>query len=89
VRSAAANGARVAVLYTSVFEALRDVKEEIREDMDLAINARSVTEALRSAGHDASTHAFGKDPAELISRLRSSGAEAVFNLSECPNLFSE
>jgi len=89
VRSAAANGARVAVLYTSVFEALRDVKEEIREDMDLAINARSVTEALRSAGHDAWTHTFGKDPEELISRLRSSGSEAVFNLSECPNLSPE
>jgi hypothetical protein len=89
VRSTAAIGARVAVLYTSVFEAIRDVKEEIREDMDLAVNARSVAEALRSAGHDAGTHAFGKDPGELISRLRSSGAEAVFNLSECPNLSPE
>ena len=87
--SAAAKGARVAVLYTSVFEAIKDVKEEIREDMDLAVNARSVAEALRSAGHDAWTHAFGKDPGELISRLRSSGAEAVFNLSECPNLSPE
>ncbi|MGA8753204.1 hypothetical protein, partial [Candidatus Deferrimicrobium sp.] len=81
MRSAAANGVRVAVLYTSVFEALKDVKEEIREDMDLAINARSVAEALRSAGHDAWTHTFGKDPGELISELRSSGAAAVFNLS--------
>jgi len=81
VRSVAANGARVAVLYTSVIEALKDVKEEIREDMDLAINARSVTEALRSAGHDAWTQTFGKDPGELISGLRSSGTDAVFNLS--------
>jgi D-alanine-D-alanine ligase len=86
VSPVAAKGARVAVLYTSVFEALKDVKEEIREDMDLAINAKSVTEALRSAGYDAWTHTFGKDPGELISELRSSGAEAVFNLSECPNL---
>ena len=85
----AAKGVRVAVLYTSVFEALKDVKEEIREDMDLAVNARSVAEALRSAGHDASTHTFEKDPAELISRLRSSGSEAVFNLSECPDLSPE
>ena len=89
MRSAVANGGRVAVLYTSVFEALKDVKEELREDMDLAINARSVTEALRSAGRDAWTQTFGKDPGELISALRSSGAEAVFNLSECPNLSPE
>ncbi|MFZ2224500.1 MAG: hypothetical protein WAV26_07410 [Candidatus Deferrimicrobium sp.] len=89
MRSPAARGRRVAVLYTSVFEALKDVKEEIREDMDLAINARSVTEALRSAGHDAWTLMFGKDPVELVSELRSSGAEAVFNLSECPDLSPE
>jgi D-alanine-D-alanine ligase len=89
VSPVAAKGARVAVLYTSVFEAIRDVKEEMREDMDLAITAKSVTEALRSAGHDAWTHAFGKDPGELISRLRFSGSEAVFNLSECPNLSPE
>ena len=85
----AAKGSRVAVLYTSVFEAIRDVKEEIREDMDLAVTAKAVTETLRTAGNDAWAHAFGKDPEELISRLRSSGAEAVFNLSECPDLKPE
>ena len=89
MRPAVAHGGRVAVLYTSVFEALKDVKEEAREDMDLATNARSVTKALRSAGHDAWTLMFGKDPGELVSALRSSGAEAVFNLSECPNLSPE
>jgi D-alanine-D-alanine ligase len=89
MRPDAAGGTRVAVLYTSVFEALKDVKEEIREDMDLALNATSVEEALRSGGHDAWTHPFGTDPGELISRLRSSGAGAVFNLSECPNLSPE
>jgi len=89
VNPVAAKGARVAVLYTSVFEAIRDVKEENREDMDLATTAKSVTEALRSAGHDAWSHAFEKDPGVLISRLRSSGAEVVFNLSECPNLSPE
>ncbi len=86
---AATRHSRIAVLYTSVFEAIKDVKEEIREDMDLALSAKSVEEALRSGGHDAWTHPFGKDPGELISRLRSSGAEAVFNLSECPNLSPE
>jgi len=89
VSPVATKGVRVAVLYTSVFEALKDVKAEAREDMDLALNAKSVEEALRSGGHDAWTHAFGKDPGELISGLRSSGAEAVFNLSECPNLSPE
>jgi len=29
---------------------------------------------------------FGKDPGELVSGLRSSGADAVFNLSECRTL---
>jgi D-alanine-D-alanine ligase len=89
VNSVATKGGGVVVLYTSVFESLKDVKEELREDMDLAITAKSVTEALRSAGHDAWAHAFGKDPGELISGLRSSGAEAVFNLCECPNLSPE
>jgi D-alanine-D-alanine ligase len=89
VSPVAAKGARIAVLYTSVFESLKDVKEELREDMDLAITAKSVTETLRSMNHDAWTHAFGKDPAELISRLRSSATEAVFNLSECPDLSPE
>jgi len=89
VSPVAARGMRVAVLYTSVFEALKDVKAESREDMDLAINARSVADALRSTGRDAWTHPFGKDPGELISVLRSSGPEAVFNLSECPNLSPE
>jgi len=89
VSPVATKGARVAVLYTSVFEALKDVKEEIREDMDLAVNARSVAEALRSAGHDAWPHPFGKDAAELIAGLRSPGTDAVFNLSECPQLSPE
>jgi len=89
VNSVATKGARVAVLYTSVFESIKDLKEDQREDMDLAVNAKSVTEALRSAGHDAWTHAFGKDPAELIPALRSPGTEAVFNLCECPDLSPE
>lgn len=89
MNSVATKGGRVAVLYTSVIESLKDVREENREDMDLAVNAKSVSDTLRSAGHDAWTHAFDEDPGELISRLRSSGSEAVFNLSECPNLSPE
>ena len=89
MRSSAAHAGRVAVLYTSVFEALKDVEEGVREDMDLAINARAVTETLRSAGYDAWTLMFGKDPGQLVSELRSSGADAVFNLSECPDLSPE
>ncbi len=85
----AAKGPRVAVLYTSVLESIKDVKEEQREDLDLAVNAKLITETLRSAGHDALTHAFGKDPGELTSWLRSSGTEAVFNLCECPDLSPE
>jgi len=82
-------GARVAVLYTSVFEALKDVKEEHREDMDLAVNARTIADALRSAGHDAWPHTFGKDAPALASALASSAPDAVFNLSECPYLSPE
>jgi D-alanine-D-alanine ligase len=89
VSLAAEKGARVAVLYTSVSESLKDVREDLREDMDLATTARAVAEALGSAGHDAWIHAFGKDPGELIPGLRSLGAEVVFNLCECPNLSPE
>ena len=86
---AAGKGARIAVLYTSVFEMLREVKEENREDMDLALNARSVADALRSVGYDAWPHLFGKDAVDLIRELRSAETDVVFNLSECPNLSPE
>jgi D-alanine-D-alanine ligase len=80
---------RVAVLYTSVFEAIKDLKEEVREEMDLEVNARTVAETLRSVGHDAWPHAFGKDAGELVSALRVMKPDAVFNLSECPFLSPE
>jgi D-alanine-D-alanine ligase len=89
VTPSATQGTRVAVLYTSVLESIKDVKEENREDMDLAVSAKAVADALVTGGHDAWTHMFGKDPGELISRLRSTGTEAVFNLSECPYLLPE
>jgi D-alanine-D-alanine ligase len=89
VSTVATSGARIAVLYTSVFESIKDVKEENREDMDLAVSAKAVADALVTGGHDAFTLMFGKDPGELVTRLRSSGAEAVFNLSECPYLSPE
>jgi D-alanine-D-alanine ligase len=80
---------RVAVLYTSVFEAIKDAREEIRNDLDLAVNARTVTDALLSDGVEAWPHAFGKDAAELAVALRTMGTDAVFNLSECPFLCPE
>ena len=80
---------RVAVLYTSVFEAIKDVKEEIREEMDLEVNARTVAGALRSEGHEAWPHAFGKDAGELVSALAARKPDVVFNLSECPFLSPE
>jgi D-alanine-D-alanine ligase len=89
VTPVAVKGARVAVLYTSVFESIKEVKEEIREDMDLAISAKAVADALAAGGHDAWTHTFGKDAGELVSSLRAAGPDAVFNLSECPYLSPE
>ncbi|RJP18191.1 MAG: D-alanine--D-alanine ligase [Deltaproteobacteria bacterium] len=85
----AVTGARIAVLYTSVFESIKDVKEEIREDMDLAVSAKAVADALAARGHDAWPHTFGKDAGELVSSLRASRPDAVFNLSECPYLSPE
>ncbi len=80
---------RVAVLYTSVFEAIKEVKEEIREEMDLEVNARTVAGALRSEGHEAWPHAFGQDAGELVSGLSVMRPDIVFNLSECPFLNPE
>lgn len=75
---------RVAVLYTSVEESLTGVEGEMRVEMDLAVSARQVEKALASAGHAAARMTFGGDPAELAAKLRAHGADAVFNLSECP-----
>ena len=86
---AAPPASRVVVLYTSVFEAIRDVKEEIREDMDLAISARAVADALCSGGYEASSLVFPKDAGELAAALRSSRVDVVFNLCECPQLTPE
>ena len=85
----ATRATRVAVLYTSVFETMHDVREEHRDEMDLAVNAHTVAEALRSAGFDAWPHAFGRDAAELVAAMRGAGPDAVFNLSECPFLAPE
>jgi D-alanine-D-alanine ligase len=77
-------GRRVAVLYTSVEESLRDVSTEMRESMDLAINARLITEALSASGHTARYFSFGRDLLVLGAALRDFSPDAVFNLSECP-----
>lgn len=87
--AAAPGGSRVAVLYTSVFEAIQDVREENREDMDLAVSAKAVADALRARGYDASPMMFPKDAGELAPTMRASGADVVFNLSECPQLSPE
>jgi len=75
---------RVAVLYTPVEESLDGVEGQMRTEMDLAVSARQVSEALSSCGHTARCFAFDRDPAALASSLREFGADAVFNLSECP-----
>ena len=75
---------RVAVLYTPVEDSLQGVEGKMRVEMDLAVSAREVTEALASCGHDSRCFTFHADPAELASALRAFGADVVFNLSECP-----
>ena len=80
---------RVAVLYTSVFESLTEVREDIREDMDLEINARTISETLVAEGFEALPQAFGKDTTELVAGLSRNKPDIVFNLSECPFLSPE
>ncbi len=75
---------RVAVLYTSVVDTLKDVEGKMRVDLDLEVSAREVTDALASGGHDARYFTFGPDPVALGAALRAYGADAIFNLSECP-----
>ena len=75
---------RVAVLYTSVVDSLKGIEGKMRLDMDLEVSANEVTEALAAGGHDARYFAFGPDAVALGAALRDYGADAVFNLSECP-----
>ena len=76
---------KVAVLYTSVEESLVGVADEkMRETMDLAVSARFVTDGLNGAGVTARYFTFGKDIVDLAESFRAFGADAVFNLSECP-----
>jgi len=78
-------GGRVAVLYTSVEESLAGIADkEMRETMDLAVSARAVTNGLNESGVAARSFMFGKDILALAESFRSFGADAVFNLSECP-----
>ncbi|MDA8122752.1 MAG: ATP-grasp domain-containing protein [Deltaproteobacteria bacterium] len=78
-------GKKVAVLYTSVEESIAGVADaKMRESMDLAVSARSVADALGRAEIEVRTFAFGRDVVALAGSLRSFGADAVFNLSECP-----
>ena len=82
--SQATKTTRVAVLYTSVFEAIKEVREDIREDMDLAVNAHTISEVLQDEGFEAWPHTFGKDATELAAELNHKKPDIVFNLSECP-----
>jgi D-alanine-D-alanine ligase len=75
---------RVAVVYTPVEDSLQEVEGRMRVEMDLAVSALEVAEALASCGHDSRCIRFDRDPAELASALRAFEADAVFNLSECP-----
>lgn len=75
---------RVAILYTPVEDTLRDIKGQMRVDLDLAVSAGQVRAALVHGGHTAHPFAFGQDPVVLGSKLRTFDADAVFNLSECP-----
>jgi D-alanine-D-alanine ligase len=78
-------GKNVAVLYTSVEESLAGVTDaKMRETMDLAVSARAVTDGLNESGVAARIVPFGKDIVALAESFRSFGADAVFNLSECP-----
>lgn len=75
---------RVAVLFTPVEESLKDVPEKMFDELNLAISAREVLQALASQGHAVRKIRFGSDLPALAVALREFGAEAVFNLSECP-----
>ncbi|MCL2103356.1 MAG: ATP-grasp domain-containing protein [Syntrophorhabdaceae bacterium] len=80
---------RVAVLYTSVFEAIKDIQEDIREEMDLEVNARTISETLKAEGFEAWPQAFGKDASGLVAELSRNKPDIVFNLCECPFLTPE
>ena len=75
---------RVAVLYTPVEDTLKGVEGPMRDEMDLAVSAREVSDALASRGHISRCVVFDSDPAALAASLRTFGTDAVFNLSECP-----
>lgn len=75
---------RVAVLFTPVEESLKDVHEQMYNEMNLAVSAREVLQALASRGHAVRKIRFGTDLSALAAALREFGTEAVFNLSECP-----
>ena len=75
---------RVAVLFTPVEETLRGTHEKMFEELNLAVSARQVLDALAAGGHAVQKFAFGKDPSVLAATLRGFHTDVVFNLSECP-----
>ena len=79
-----AAGGRVAVLYTSVIESLADVPPELRDTMDLAVNARTISAALSDAGRETRVFSFGTDVQALGREILAFRPDIVFNISECP-----
>lgn len=75
---------RVAVLFTPVEESLKNTPERMFDELNLAVSAREVLQALASRGHAVKKIRFGADLPALASALREFETEAVFNLSECP-----
>lgn len=75
---------RVAVVFTPVEESLKDVPAQMYDEMNLAVSAREVLQALVSEGHAVRKIRFGADLPAFADALREFGADAVFNLSECP-----
>jgi D-alanine-D-alanine ligase len=76
---------RVAVLFTPVADTLHDAPADMKEEMDLAVSARAVADALRAAGQAAEAVVFGRDVQEIGTRLKALGPDVVFNLAECPH----
>ncbi|GAB4373673.1 MAG: ATP-grasp domain-containing protein [Deltaproteobacteria bacterium] len=75
---------RIAVLFTPVEESLKECPERMHDELNLAVSAREVVQALASRGHAVRKIRFGYDLTALSAELREFGTDAVFNLSECP-----
>ena len=64
--------------------AIQEYDNQMREEMDLALNAVRIQEALVSRGHVVECADFGPDLIATAQKAREFGAEIGFNLIECP-----